>query len=347
MAWLDGLGEQAKRFFTRFFDRGEHSAIVSAAVREMVSHATGGPTPTVPNIYVIEIPGGTATPPPKAEEIKQALEEAYMGPSTDPMHPSYRPAGGLKVEVLEVFGAPGVTVHAYFEESHATLPKVEASVVGLTGSVPGVRLEVPGEVYLAAGGQDQWYVARDPVEKEFRVLVPSPDGDVSRRHAVIRMEGPDQFTLEDLNSTNGTWLDDTRVSPGTRVPLPYGSTVRLGTACLRFERLLPLRARLRSVEGVAEPFDVRLDMGRPTWIGRAADCNVRIGAYAQDVSKRHAELRPEGNGFCLRDLSSTNGTRHWSGDEPESLLEAGDTVLLKTGDRIALGEHVVLEYFEE
>jgi len=341
---VDGLGESAKRFFTRLFDRTEHSAVVSAAVREMVSRATGGNPPTVPNIYVIEVPGGGAVPPPHPDEIKQALEEAYLGPSPDT--PSYRLGGGLKVEILEVSGAEQVSVRSYFGESRVTLPRVEAAIVGLTGSAPGVRLEVPGTVYLAAGGAHDWHVARDPVQNSFQVLVPNPAGDVSKTHGTIRMVGQDQFTLEDLGSTNGTWLDDSRLERNQPVALPYGSTVRLGSAVLRFERLLPLRARLRAVAGVTEVLDRRLEANGVYRIGRAADCEIRIGAYAADVSLHHAELRPESAGFRLRDLGSRNGTRHLTPDG-EALIEMGESVLLCSGDRIALGEHVVLEFLEE
>jgi predicted component of type VI protein secretion system len=51
------------------------------------------------------------------------------------------------------------------------------------------------------------------------------DPEVSRRHAAIRAHG-DGLAIEDLGSTNGTYVNDQRVQ-GTQ-PLSDGDTVRLG-----------------------------------------------------------------------------------------------------------------------
>jgi predicted component of type VI protein secretion system len=51
------------------------------------------------------------------------------------------------------------------------------------------------------------------------------DPEVSRRHAAIRVQG-DGVSIEDLGSTNGTFVNDERIE-GTR-PLRDGDTVRFG-----------------------------------------------------------------------------------------------------------------------
>ena len=53
---------------------------------------------------------------------------------------------------------------------------------------------------------------------------------ISREHARIRREG-DTYILEDLQSTNGTFLND---KPVTESPLREGDHIRLGPATLRF-----------------------------------------------------------------------------------------------------------------
>jgi pSer/pThr/pTyr-binding forkhead associated (FHA) protein len=50
---------------------------------------------------------------------------------------------------------------------------------------------------------------------------------VSRRHAVIRKKDG-QFTLEDLNSSNGTWLNENRLPASQPQPLQHGDQIRLG-----------------------------------------------------------------------------------------------------------------------
>ncbi len=54
---------------------------------------------------------------------------------------------------------------------------------------------------------------------------------VSRKHAVIRFshEGP---VLEDLNSQNGTWLNEERLDPNKPYPLRHSDQIRLGQLIL-------------------------------------------------------------------------------------------------------------------
>ncbi len=56
------------------------------------------------------------------------------------------------------------------------------------------------------------------------------DRFVSRRHAIIEISGVG-LVLEDLESTNGTFVDDQRVQG--RVPLPNGKVFRIGRTWLQ------------------------------------------------------------------------------------------------------------------
>ena len=47
----------------------------------------------------------------------------------------------------------------------------------------------------------------------------------------------------------------------------------------------------------------------PVTIGRHPDCEVSFDAHRDiDASSRHAELRPQGEGWILVDVGSSNGT---------------------------------------
>ena len=63
-------------------------------------------------------------------------------------------------------------------------------------------------------------------------------------------------------------------------------------------------------------------------LGRSRDCDVVLDD--SNVSRRHAEVRPSGGSWIVRDLGSTNGVkvngRHIEGAQS-----------LKPGDRIELG----------
>ena len=43
----------------------------------------------------------------------------------------------------------------------------------------------------------------------------------------------------------------------------------------------------------------------PITLGRSKDCDIRLGD--PNVSRRHAEIRPDGDGWTVVDLGSTNG----------------------------------------
>lgn len=64
-------------------------------------------------------------------------------------------------------------------------------------------------------------------------------------------------------------------------------------------------------------------------LGRSADCEVII--VERKVSRRHAEIRRQEEGFILRDLDSTNGT--WLNGQRLSA-----PALLQDGDVIAIGD---------
>jgi pSer/pThr/pTyr-binding forkhead associated (FHA) protein len=59
-----------------------------------------------------------------------------------------------------------------------------------------------------------------------------PDPEVSRHHAVIG-ESSSAPTIEDLGSTNGTFVNDERISGPTK--LEPGDTIRLGNTVWRVE----------------------------------------------------------------------------------------------------------------
>src|SRR5688572_22921174 len=95
-----------------------------------------------------------------------------------------------------------------------------------------------------------------------------------------------------------------------------------------------LLARLRQWRlghAVAAPDGMRLPLelvrDRPLTLGRSAACDVVVGH--DTVSRRHAQIRCEGDGWLVSDLGSSNGTwvagRRVEDDEP---VRRGDQMLL-------------------
>ncbi|MCS6850915.1 MAG: FHA domain-containing protein [Gemmataceae bacterium] len=54
----------------------------------------------------------------------------------------------------------------------------------------------------------------------------------SRQHALITFEN-NTLVIEDLNSSNGTYVNRTRVYPGTKRPLAVGDVIQIGTVQLK------------------------------------------------------------------------------------------------------------------
>ena len=67
----------------------------------------------------------------------------------------------------------------------------------------------------------------------------------------------------------------------------------------------------------------------PVTIGRHPDCDIRFDN--QEVSRQHAEVRRDDDGFVLVDLGSMNGTKlNGTGVKAPARLEDGDTISILT-----------------
>jgi pSer/pThr/pTyr-binding forkhead associated (FHA) protein len=92
---------------------------------------------------------------------------------------------------------------------------------------------------IQASTLDQWevdspeyVVGRDP-----KCDMTLSDDSVSRRHAMVRKTDEDQFVIEDLGSSNGTYVDGI---PILSCVLHSGDSVQFGRNLFIFDRLLEL-----------------------------------------------------------------------------------------------------------
>lgn len=72
--------------------------------------------------------------------------------------------------------------------------------------------------------------------------------------------------------------------------------------------------------------EVTLRPGAQATVGRLPTCEVLVND--PNVSRRHGELRPQGDGFVLVDLGSTNGTRVNGSPVGEHPLHDGDVITI-------------------
>jgi ABC-type multidrug transport system ATPase subunit len=159
------------------------------------------------------------------------------------------------------------------------------------------------------------------------------DDRVSRRHAVLELDG-DDLVLRDAGSSNGMFLDGQRV---TELRITGPTSVRLGDrddgALLEITLGEARREKARDDPPPA-PKDERAPKPRTETIriGRGAENELRLEDDLL-VSRYHAELRTGRDGTSmLVDLGSHNGT--YVNGEPVQSRQ------LAEGDVVSIGTHV-------
>lgn len=76
--------------------------------------------------------------------------------------------------------------------------------------------------------QQEMTIGRDPTAD-----ISVPDQGISRKHASVSKEG-DKVRLTDLNSSNGTFINDKKVKPGDSIFLAKEDMVKLGNTIFKF-----------------------------------------------------------------------------------------------------------------
>lgn len=179
-------------------------------------------------------------------------------------------------------------------------------------TAPELVLETDAGSMVMSPSRD-YHVGRDPLSD-----IVIDDARVSWHHAVLR-PGADHWTIEDEDSTNGTYADGRRIHEWGVVP---GTVIRFGNPddgprAVLVDRNPPPAAQAPSRPSAVsmpsatgtfrQPANVRPLSARTVRIGRGPDNDLVIDELV--VSRRHAELRalPDGT-YEIVDLGSHNGT---------------------------------------
>lgn len=142
--------------------------------------------------------------------VARAREEQVSGRSTTAPAPrSARSVTDSPASPPSARATPGAT------DAPGTLAK---RLVMIEGPKAGLELELPGEELTIGRSGDSGLVIRDDF--------------TSSRHARL-LNWPDGWVIQDLDSTNGTFLDGARVHAPTPVPLRTPITIGTSTFELR------------------------------------------------------------------------------------------------------------------
>lgn len=186
-------------------------------------------------------PGGQ--PPPQQQQPQQQQAPPAQ---PAPQQPAQAPAGGGVT--CPTCGSSQPAGQAFCDNCGAQLsgappsgpppsvpPPVQPSVqpVGrprLVVAGTGVEIDLSGKAEAAIGRED-------PVSGVFPEVDLTPhggeEGGVSREHAKLTFQG-NQWQVQDLNSTNFTFVNNQKLNPGMPQPLNDGDQVRLGKVVLTF-----------------------------------------------------------------------------------------------------------------
>ena len=148
-------------------------------------------------------------------------------------------ANGAAATACPVCGAAAMAGDAFCNECGAALSAPAPAPAPAPALAPTAAQIVTGGGRVELSGKASYLIGReDPVSGIHpEIDTTGSDGDaagVSRRHAEIVQAGGGWF-LQDLNSTNGSFVNNQRVTPHTRHPLRSGDQIRLGKWVATFQ----------------------------------------------------------------------------------------------------------------
>ena len=119
----------------------------------------------------------------------------------------------LRIVRSDLFAASGLRagLPVFRRDQRSQRNREARQLVVTAGALAGTRISLDGRPILIGRADDSTLVLDDDY--------------ASTRHARLGFQGSDWF-LEDLGSTNGTYLDRAKVTGPTRVPL--GIPIRIG-----------------------------------------------------------------------------------------------------------------------
>jgi ABC-type multidrug transport system ATPase subunit/pSer/pThr/pTyr-binding forkhead associated (FHA) protein len=142
---------------------------------------------------------------------------------------------------------------------------------------------------------------------------------VSGEHAQLLFDANGDLHVIDLNSTNGTFLNDRKLEPGVPYQIRTNDVLKLaGDKGVKLvfnpDDYEPISKERKSssdntgdnnfsTTNILEKFELK----RLIIVGRNPECDVFLGH--QSISRQHASIEKRGsNDFVITDLNSTNGT---------------------------------------
>jgi len=215
-----------------------------------------------------------------------------------------------------------------FTRSFTTAEQMTLShFVGLIDTTP---VNDPYLILRFPKGQIKYFSIREDIVSVGRstsVTISLPYRFVSGRHFELRQLGND-FNIVDLQSTNGTLLNNEALPPHKTTPLHTNAIIRIGDEAsgnsVGFTFINPHEKEAPQDGFMMASPKISVERSKPTTIGRTPEADMRLDA--PDVSRRHASLQMIGGQFVLEDLDSANGTFVNKKRIKSTILQNGDLI---------------------
>jgi len=129
---------------------------------------------------------------------------------------------------------------------------------------------------------------------------------LSRKHLALYAEESGLF-VEDLGSTNGSYLNGKKLDAGQRMPFQEGDSLSLTPDQAVIVQLSPVAERPTSSSPPKKGKDISslLASKKDVVIGRSSDCDLVLEDVM--VSRRHARIQQKDGKVWIEDLNSSNG----------------------------------------
>ena len=216
-------------------------------------------------------------------------------------------AEGQQIRIVFQMGSEALLNEIQSEEMAATLPPTS----GLNSDAP---TDIPYfKIRWQNGSTNYFPIVKDRiiigrgVEADLRV--PENLRFVSGQHAEVQKEATGYF-IRDLNSTNGTLVNNQLLPPDQDYAIGNELIIRIGDDNFGVSIGLTFYNPKETADLVAGFMQAaqatRIEQATMILIGRLDNCDVVLDS--PEVSRRHAMIRQIGNAYTIEDLDSSNGT---------------------------------------
>ncbi|HAV78822.1 MAG TPA: hypothetical protein DCX53_15840 [Anaerolineae bacterium] len=232
---------------------------------------------------------------------------------------------GQQIKIVFQMGSEAL-LHEITSEDHAvTLPPTS----GLESDVPK---DIPYfKIRWQNGSTNYFPIAKDRiiigrgVEADLRV--PENLRFVSGQHAEVQKEAAGYF-IRDLNSTNGTLVNNQLLRPDKDYAIGNESIIRIGDdnygVSIGITFYNPKETANSVVGFIQAAQATQIAKTSMLLIGRLDNCDIVLDS--PEVSRRHAVIRQVGDAYAIEDLDSSNGTYVNDAPVKQIQLNEGDLI---------------------